>query len=72
MSLTRYHSAEGPRWALDDRFLPPAFNLKLLLQLPRSEVVGFLRALPRAGRAGGTLLPPVEARPEVWAAGAVP
>jgi 2-dehydro-3-deoxy-D-arabinonate dehydratase len=69
MYLTRHRSAEGPRWALDDRFVPPAFNLELLLQIPRAEIVGFLRALPRAGAASGTLLPPVEAGHEVWAAG---
>jgi 2-dehydro-3-deoxy-D-arabinonate dehydratase len=69
MYLTRHLSADGPRWALDDRFLPPAFTLALLLQLPRTAVAGFLQALPRTSAADGALLPPIEAAHEVWAAG---
>ena len=69
MYLTRHLSANGPRWALDGGFLPPAFSLELLLQLPRAGIEGFLRALPRAGAMNGTLLPPLEAGHEVWAAG---
>ena len=69
MYLTRHRSAEGPRWALDERFLPSAINLGLLLQVPRAEIAGFLCALPRTGAATGTLLAPVEAGHEVWAAG---
>ena len=69
MYLTRHPSADGPRWALDDAFLPPSFSLGLLLQHPRAEMEGFLHTLPRAETAGGTLLPPIEAGHEVWAAG---
>jgi len=69
MYLTRHLSTNGPRWALDGGFLPPAFSLEFLLQLPRAGIEGFLRALPRAGAMNGTLLPPLEAGHEVWAAG---
>jgi len=69
MYLTRHLSADGPRWALDDSFLPPVFNLERLLQLPRAGIASVLHALPRAGAANATLLPPLEAGHEVWAAG---
>jgi 2-dehydro-3-deoxy-D-arabinonate dehydratase len=69
MYLTRHLSADGPRWALDGIFLPPAFTLDLLLQVPRDGVAGFLQSLPRAGAAHGPWLPPLEAGHEVWAAG---
>jgi 2-dehydro-3-deoxy-D-arabinonate dehydratase len=69
MYLTRHLSTDGPRWALDGSFLPPSFDLKLLLQLPRAGIEDFLRALPRAGAVSGPLLAPLEAGHEVWAAG---
>lgn len=69
MYLTKHLGADGPRWALDGMFLPPAFSLDLLLQLPRAEIEGFLRSLPRTNAASGSLLAPLEACHEVWAAG---
>jgi 2-dehydro-3-deoxy-D-arabinonate dehydratase len=69
MYLTRHLSADGPRWALDGVFLPRAFTLDLLLQVPRDGVAGFLQQLPRAEEARGPWLPPLEAAHEVWAAG---
>jgi len=69
MRLTRHLSADGPRWALDDGFLPPPFTLAHLLELPRAEAADFLQALQSTGAAGGALLPPIEAEHEVWAAG---
>lgn len=69
MYLTRHQSGDGPRWALDGDFLPPAFSLSWLLQSPRLEIPDVLRAFPRTPRAAGTLLPPIEAGHEVWAAG---
>ena len=69
MILTRHLTADGPRWAIDDSFLPPSFTLAHLLQLPRAGGADFLQALPRTGAASGTLLPPIEAEHEVWAAG---
>ena len=69
MYLTRHQAAQGPRWALDDRFLPAQFELGLLLQLPKSAIPGFLQAIPRTEPAVGKLLAPVEAAHEVWACG---
>jgi 2-dehydro-3-deoxy-D-arabinonate dehydratase len=69
MYLTRHQTSEGPRWALDDRFLPRDFQLALLLQLPRAALADFLRAIPRDEQAAGKLLAPVEPAQEVWAAG---
>ena len=69
MYLTRHQTAEGARWALDHRFLPPAFDLGLLLQLPRAAIVGFLESIPCAMPAEGELLAPVEPTHEIWACG---
>ena len=69
MYLTRHETPAGPRWALDDRFLPPDLRLGLLLQLPRAALGELLRAMPRGEPAAGRLLPPVEPEQEVWAAG---
>jgi 2-dehydro-3-deoxy-D-arabinonate dehydratase len=69
MYLTRHHTLEGPRWALDGRFLPPSFSLDLLLQLPKVALPGFLAAFPAGPAASGKLLPPLEPTHEVWASG---
>jgi 2-dehydro-3-deoxy-D-arabinonate dehydratase len=69
MYLTKHLSADGPRWALDGRFLPPAISLAGLLQIPLAEMARSLRAQPLSGVAVGTLVAPIEADHEVWAAG---
>ena len=69
MNLTRHTTPEGPRWALDNAYLPPGFHLGLLLELPREAIAPFLEALPTAGEATGDLLAPIEPAQEVWAAG---
>ena len=69
MFLTKHLSADGPRWALDDKLLPAPFDLGVLLQLPKAKTDGYLRSLPRAGTPEGSLLPPIDAGHEVWAAG---
>ncbi|MBN2392299.1 MAG: fumarylacetoacetate hydrolase family protein [Anaerolineae bacterium] len=69
MYLTRHTTPHGPRWALDGKYLPPSYNLSLLLELPRSALVPFLAALPQEGAADGDLLAPIEPAQEVWAAG---
>jgi 2-dehydro-3-deoxy-D-arabinonate dehydratase len=69
MYLTRHKTPEGPRWALDGRFLPLAFELGLLLQLPKKALGDVLRALPCTESAEGSLLPPIEPSHEVWASG---
>ena len=69
MYLTRHQTADGARWALDNLFLPRAFDLGLLLQVPASSMDGLLSSLPRTEPAQGPLLAPVEAHQEVWACG---
>jgi 2-dehydro-3-deoxy-D-arabinonate dehydratase len=69
MYLTRHLSPGGPRWALDDQFLAADFGLDRLLERPRSALAGYLNGLERSGRASGSLLAPLEATHEVWAAG---
>jgi 2-dehydro-3-deoxy-D-arabinonate dehydratase len=67
--LTRHDSGDGPHWALDGRRLAEDFRLERLLELPAARMPGFLRASAGRGAAEGTLLAPVEAASEVWAAG---
>jgi 2-dehydro-3-deoxy-D-arabinonate dehydratase len=67
--LSRHQTADGPRWARDGHFLPSAFELGFLLDLPQASLETFLSSLPVSPPAEGALLPPVEASHEVWAAG---
>ena len=69
MYLSRHLTARGALWALDGRYLPEAFTLELLLELPAEDAAGFLEGLPLAGAAEERLLPPVEPTQEVWASG---
>lgn len=69
MYLTHHQTPQGSQWAVGGQFLPPAFSLKLLLELPQNRQADFLRALPTAGAASGALLPPLESLHEVWACG---
>jgi len=69
MYLTRHQTLAGPRWALDGRFLPPAFTLGLLLELPAAAGADLLTALCTEEPATGALLAPIEPAQEVWAAG---
>lgn len=67
--LTRHQTTYGPRWAVDGRWLPPAFRLDLLLQLPASGIGALLDALVSDDAAAAPLLAPVESDHEVWACG---
>jgi 2-dehydro-3-deoxy-D-arabinonate dehydratase len=67
--LTRHHTPAGPRWAADGRWLPAAFRLDLLLQLPVPAMSALLDVITTDEPASGTLLPPVEPDHEVWACG---
>jgi 2-dehydro-3-deoxy-D-arabinonate dehydratase len=69
MLLTRHGTARGPRWARDGAFLPAAFSLDLLLELPLARALALVQGLPTEGAAEGTSLPPLEAGHEVWASG---
>lgn len=67
--LTRHAAPHGPRWAVDGRWLPEAFRLGLLLQLPVAGMRAALQALATGEVAGGELLAPIESDHEVWACG---
>ena len=69
MHLSRHLTARGARWALDGRYLPDAFTLDLLLELPAGDGADLLGRLPLAGAADDPLLAPVEPTQEVWASG---
>jgi 2-dehydro-3-deoxy-D-arabinonate dehydratase len=69
MYLTRHATPDGPRWALDGKFLPAAFTLHLLLALPRAAVPAALTALVTTEPASGNPLAPLEADHEIWASG---
>jgi len=69
MYLTRHATQGAPRWALDGTFLPPDFQLGLLLQLPASATGAFLDAMPRSEPASGPLVAPLESDHEIWASG---
>ena len=69
MYLTRHLCDEGPRWALDHRLLPAEVTLATLLAIPGASLEGYLRTLARGATPIGTLVAPVEATSEIWAAG---
>lgn len=69
MYLTYHQTSTGPRWAVDGCFLPPAFALGLLLELPAAAAADLLAALQTEKPAEGPLLAPIEPTQEVWAAG---
>ncbi len=69
MYLSRHLTTRGTRWALNGRYLPTAFTLGLLMEMPSGNVPGFLEALALAGTAEDPLRSPVEPAQEVWASG---
>lgn len=66
MYLTRHHTEQGSRWAVDGRFLPDTFDLRLLLELRAETVREFLNSSLTNEKALGVLLAPLEAGHEVW------
>jgi 2-dehydro-3-deoxy-D-arabinonate dehydratase len=69
MYLSHHQTAEGPRWALDGRYVPSGFTLERLLEKPGEGVRSFLQDLGSEGPAEDPLLPPIEPEHEVWASG---
>lgn len=69
MYLSRHRAADGPRWALDGRYLPQDFALGRLLEGPASELGGALEGFRTEDPAEDPLLPPSETYQEVWASG---
>jgi 2-dehydro-3-deoxy-D-arabinonate dehydratase len=69
MYLSYHQTATGPRWALDEHYLPQDFTLERLLELPGAGVRNFLEDLDTEGPVEDALLPPIEQAHEVWASG---
>lgn len=69
MYLTRHQTPQGPRLALDGRYLTPHISLQTLLELPSAVLLTVLPSLPTGEPAEHPLLPPIEPLHEVWAAG---
>jgi len=69
MLLTRHQTTEGPRWALDDSFLPPSLTLSTLLELPREAMLKLLDNLSGGEAAIREEVAPIDPGHEVWAAG---
>ena len=69
MYLTRHQTSSGPRWAVDNKLLPPAITLSVLLSVPRSAMAALLSSGAGSEQASTPLLPPIDAQQEVWAAG---
>ncbi len=69
MYLTRHVTSSGARWAVDAKFLPEDFTMRLLLELPRDAMRAVLTESVTETPAVGEILPPLEADHEVWASG---
>lgn len=69
MLFTKHQTIDGTRWAMNGSFLPPSFNLGMLLELPRENMLGLLDTLPLGEPAIGEEVAPIDAGHEVWAAG---
>ena len=69
MLLNRYQTANGPRWAADQRQLAETFSLGLLLSVRAAHTEALVNQLLTDQPAQGELLAPVEAEQEIWASG---
>jgi 2-dehydro-3-deoxy-D-arabinonate dehydratase len=69
MYLSRHQTAEGPRWALEGRYVPAEFTLDRLLEIPTAGIRAFLEDVGSEEPAEDPLLPPIEPEHEVWASG---
>jgi 2-dehydro-3-deoxy-D-arabinonate dehydratase len=72
MQLTRYQTSAGPRWALNDNFLPQGLTLSALLALPQSALLALLNTLAAGEpitQSSTHLLVPIEPNQEVWGCG---
>src|SRR5690606_15291715 len=64
--LTRHATTQGPRWALDGRYLPQDFTLSRWLAGSSTGARDALAALPPGEAADAPLLAPVDDHQEVW------
>lgn len=67
--LWRYQTPEGPRWAYGGNFLPRAFSLSLLLEIPHRQILPMLESLTTDEPSNGQVLAPLDPQHEVWACG---
>src|SRR5690606_33141095 len=68
-SLTRHATADGPRWAVDGRYLPAGFSLAGWLALSADAATAALAAAATGEAADAPLLAPIEDHQEAWASG---
>jgi 2-dehydro-3-deoxy-D-arabinonate dehydratase len=70
MFLTKHQTPNGPRWALDGRFLPPSLSLGDLLEMQREAMFAVLAHLSKSDPdALQEEEAPIDPHHEVWAAG---
>lgn len=67
--LTRHRTAEGPRWAVDGRYLAAGTSLSSLLSGPTDAIASAFAATATDSAADDPLLAPIDGSQEVWAAG---
>lgn len=68
MKLSKHHTPDGVRWALDGHALPPSFNLATWLGLDTLAMHDALAPAPDVVSMHPAL-PPIEPMHEVWASG---
>jgi len=69
MLLTKHKTTDGPRWAVDGRFLLPGLNLSALLEMRRGTMLEELAKSAGTESAVGEEEAPIDPQQEVWAAG---
>jgi 2-dehydro-3-deoxy-D-arabinonate dehydratase len=69
MYLTRHETPQGPRWALNNRWLPPHVTLGRLLEIPQHAMLDLLHQPADAAVVDEPLFPPIEPTQEIWASG---
>jgi 2-dehydro-3-deoxy-D-arabinonate dehydratase len=69
MLLTKHHTTDGIRWAVNGVFVPPSLNLSALLELPAAAMFSVLKEAASSEQAAGKILAPIDPQQEVWAAG---
>jgi 2-dehydro-3-deoxy-D-arabinonate dehydratase len=67
--LARYIYQSVPRWACNGKFLPTNFNIKFLLELPKTIAISVLEETTSDIPASGRVIPPIEPGLEIWASG---
>ena len=69
MLLTKHRTTDGPRWAVDGRFLQADLHLSSLLEMSRADMLDVLIKFSTDEPAIGEKEAPLDPQHEVWAAG---